>query len=411
MQWSEILAQSFTLPNGSKVPNRIIKAAMSEALGTKKGSPTPGLNLLYQRWSHGGTGLLITGNVMIDSRALGESGNVILEDETFLPEFAQWAKSGSEAGNGFWMQLNHPGKQAPKNLNRETVAPSAVPLSGKMAPFFAIPRELRPEEIEEIITRFGNAAAIAQKAGFTGVQIHGAHGYLVSQFLSPRHNLRQDEWGGTSEKRRRFVLGILREIRRRVGAQFPIGIKLNSADFKKGGFSEEESIETIASLAEAGIDLVEVSGGTYEAPAMTGVLKLRESTLKREAYFIEFTEKVRKNVRVPLMLTGGFRTLKGMGEAISSSAVDFVGLGRPLAVEPNLPLRLFKGQEPLHPVGPLKTRIQAVDRMGIIEIIWYTKQLKRMAQGKDPDPKQSPLCSLTTNLLSQGWKTLRPNRA
>src|SRR5207253_2786752 len=153
-----------------------------------------------------------------------------------LAALRRWATAGSHNGAQLWMQLNHPGKQAPKGLNRETVSPSAIPFRRDMQSFFATPRELTAAEIEAIVARFGNAAAIAQKAGFAGVQIHGAHGYLVNQFLSPHHNHRSDEWGGSAENRRRFVLTVLKEIRGRVGARYPVGIKLNSADFQRGGF-------------------------------------------------------------------------------------------------------------------------------------------------------------------------------
>ena len=184
------LAQSFSLPNGTLVRNRIFKSAMSEALATSDGAPTPALTHLYGAWADGGVGLCVTGNVMIDARALGEPGNVVIEDER-----------------------NHPGKQAPTGLNRENVAPSVVPFRAEMKAFFPAPRELRDDEIHEIIARFGRAAGIVRRAGFSGVQIHGAHGYLVSQFLSPHHNRREDAWGGTPEKRRRFVLAVLAAIR------------------------------------------------------------------------------------------------------------------------------------------------------------------------------------------------------
>jgi len=285
-----LLAQPLTLPNGSVIPNRLAKSAMSERLGTIDHKPTPEIIRLYERWAEGGIGLCITGNVMIDRRALGEPNNVVIEDERDLDALTAWARGGTRGGTQLWMQINHPGKQSPKGLNRENVSPSAIPFRADMQAMFATPRELRVDEIEDIIQRFARTAAIAKKAGFSGVQIHGAHGYLVSQFLSPHHNQRTDAWGGTPEKRRRFVLEVLKAMRAAVGPEFPIGIKLNSADFQRGGFTEEESLDTIRALGDAGIDLVEISGGTYEAPAMTG---MRASTRAREAYFMEFAEKAR----------------------------------------------------------------------------------------------------------------------
>jgi len=200
------------------------------------------------------------------------------------------------------MQINHPGKQIPRFLSREPVAPSAIPLGRGLDKLFATPRELADSEIRDIISRFAFVAGKAQETGFSGVQIHGAHGCLVSQFLSPRHNKRTDEWGGSPENRRRFVLAVYQAIRDTVGPDFPVGIKLNSADFMKDGFSEEESMDVVRALSEAGIDLIEISGGTYEAPAMTG-FKAKASN-EREAYFLDYADAVRRHTDVPLMVTG-----------------------------------------------------------------------------------------------------------
>lgn len=388
MQSKNVLAQPFTLPNGVEIKNRLVKSAMSEALGDQNFAPTPQLTTLYKTWANGGIGLSITGNVMIDHRALGEPRNVVIEDESHLEALQTWAKAATANNTACWVQLNHPGKQSPKGLNKENVSPSAVPFK-KHLHFFPIPRELTDAEIRDLIQRFANAARIVKKAGFTGVQIHGAHGYLVSQFLSPLSNLRTDDWGGSPEKRRRFVLAVYQAMREQVGADFPIGIKLNSADFQRGGFTEEESLDTIHALSAAGIDLIEISGGTYEAPAMTGVKK--ESTRQREAYFMAFADKARQVVHTPLVVTGGFRSLRGMSEAIESNAVDFVGLGRSLAIETDLPNRLLTGEEPLESVRAIKTHISLIDKSGIMEILWYTSQLKRIGDGKAPKPNESGL--------------------
>ncbi|WP_176598925.1 hypothetical protein [Sphingobium sp. 15-1] len=280
-----LLAQPLTLPNGVVLKNRLAKAAMSETLGTWANRPTAGLATLYERWAASGLGLIITGNVMIDCRALGEPGNVVIEDTADLPVLRDWASAATAQGAAIWAQLNHPGKQATKGLNAETIAPSAVPFREDMQGLFATPREMTAAEVEDVVRRFGVSAAVCKAAGFTGVQIHGAHGYLISQFLSPHHNRRTDDWGGTPEKRRRFVLAVYQEIRGQVGAEFPVAIKLNSADFQRGGFSEAESLDTIRALAQAGVDLIEISGGTYEAPAMSGGLEdSKASTREREAY-------------------------------------------------------------------------------------------------------------------------------
>ncbi|MFZ2297595.1 MAG: NADH:flavin oxidoreductase/NADH oxidase family protein [Aquabacterium sp.] len=411
-----VLAQSFLLPRGGVVKNRVCKSAMSEALGTRQGRATPELARLYGAWAEGGVGLCITGNVMIDRRALGEPGNVVIEDDSQMAELQAWAQAATRNGTHCWVQLNHPGKQAPKGLNKENVAPSAVPFRKDMQAFFPTPRELTDAEVRELIARYGRAAGIVKRAGFTGVQIHGAHGYLVSQFLSPHHNQRTDEWGGSPEKRRRFVLAVLAAMRAEVGADFPIGIKLNSADFQRGGFTEDESLDTIRALAAAGIDLIEISGGTYEAPAMTGVktqaAPAKDSTRQREAYFLAFAEKARQAVQVPLVVTGGFRSLEGMAAAISSGAVDLVGLARAVAIEPDVVNRLLAGQAPREQVRPIKTGIPPIDRMGLMEVSWYTGQLKRIGRGEAPRPNESALWVFLKTVFKQmGWgRKKRPTR-
>jgi 2,4-dienoyl-CoA reductase-like NADH-dependent reductase (Old Yellow Enzyme family) len=408
---ARLLNQPLTLPNGTVLRNRLAKAAMSETLGTYDNRPTMGLVQLYRRWAASGLGMIITGNIMIDRRALGEPGNVVIEDEADLPVLQQWAQAATRQSVSIWAQLNHPGKQSTKGLNAFTIAPSAIPFREDMAAFFETPREATPAQIEDVIKRFGRSAAVCKKAGFSGVEIHGAHGYLVSQFLSPHHNRRTDEWGGSPEKRRRFVLAVYAEVRRQVGQDFPVGIKLNSADFQRGGFTEEESLETIRALVDAGIDLIEISGGTYEAPAMSGSNHAQKaSTTSREAYFLAFAEKVRAAVPVPLMVTGGFRTSAGMEAALRSGALDIVGLARLLAIDPDAPAALLQGRDSRQQVRPITTGIKAVDRMGIMEVLWYTGQLKRMAKGEEPRPAESGLWAFLKSVLVSGWGTYRTRR-
>ena len=385
---------------------------MSEALATYDNHPTTMLIELYRRWARSGIGMLLTGNIMIDRRALGEPGNVVIEDEFDLPMLKQWATAVTEQGATLWAQLNHPGKQSPKGLNVSNLSPSPIPFRADMAAFFETPREATTAEILDIIQRFGRSAAICKKAGFSGVQIHGAHGYLISQFLSPHHNQRSDEWGGSPENRRRFVLAVYAEIRKQVGPDFPVSIKLNSADFQKGGLTEEESMQTIHALADAGIDLIEISGGTYEAPAMSGAVQqpLRSSTVAREAYFLAFAEKIRNTVKVPLMLTGGFRTFNGMNAAIQTGAVDVVGVARLLAIDPDAPKLLLQGRDSAQVVQAISTGIKAIDKMGVMEILWYTRQLKRIAQGGEPQPQESGLWAFLASLVKSGWGTYQTKR-
>ena len=409
---NNFLIEPLQLPNGILLRNRLAKSAMSEALGTYDNHPTSQLVTLYQRWAQSGIGLLFSGNVMIDRRALGEPGNVVIEDESDLPILKQWAEAATNHGAALWVQLNHPGKQSPKGLNVTNLSPSAIPFREDMTAFFETPREATNAEIEEIIQRFGRSAAIVKKAGFSGVQIHGAHGYLVSQFLSPHHNQRTDEWGGNPEKRRAFVIAVYTEIRRQVGPDFPIGIKLNSADFQKGGFTEEESMATIQALVDAGIDLIEISGGTYEAPAMSGAFNKpqKTSTAAREAYFLEFAEKVRSVVKTPLMVTGGFRSFAGMNAALQSGAVDVIGIARLMAIDPDAPAALLNGRDSNQLVRPISTGIKPIDRMGLMEILWYTRQLKRIAQGSNPNPNESGLWAFLSSVINSGWGTYRTKR-
>ncbi|CAE6806681.1 2,4-dienoyl-CoA reductase [Burkholderia sp. GAS332] len=409
---SSPLNQPLRLPNGSVLRNRLAKSSMSETLGTYDNHATPRLVELYRRWAASGVGLLLTGNVMIDRRALGEPGNVVIEDESDMLILKQWARAATDQGAALWVQLNHPGKQSPKGLNASNLSPSAIPFREDMSAFFETPREATTAEIHDIIQRFGRSAAICRKAGFSGVQIHGAHGYLINQFLSPHHNRRTDEWGGSPENRRRFLMAVYAEIRRQVGTDFPVGIKLNSADFQRGGFTEEESMATIHALAEAGIDLIEVSGGTYEAPAMSGAFQQprKASTAAREAYFLEFAEKVRMKSRVLLMVTGGFRTADGMNAALRSGSLDIVGLARLLAIDPDAPAALLQGRDSPQRVRPISTGIKPVDRMGIMEVLWYTRQLKRIAEGGDPRPNESGLVAFLKSLVNSSWGNYRTKR-
>ncbi len=373
--------------------NKMIKGAMSEALANHAGQPNH-LHLgLYEAWAKGGLGCAITGNVMVDFRAKNEPGVVVIETERDLEPLKQWAAIGKKHGMVQLVQLSHPGRQCPKGLNKETVAPSAVPFSPALAMSFGTPRALREDEILDIIQRFATSAAICEKAGFEGVQLHGAHGYLISQFLSPLTNKRQDQWGGSAENRMRFLLEIYKAVRAATSDQFIISVKLNSADFQRGGISEEDVIATFKAIDAAGIDLIEISGGSYEAPAMAGVKqeKRKATTIAREAYFLEFAEKIREHVQCKLMVTGGFRTVVGMNAALESGACDFIGMARPFAVEPDVTNRLIAGQDVRYAVDKIKTGISMIDKMAIMEVIWYAAQFKDIAEGKQPNPKLSPL--------------------
>ncbi|EXB45163.1 NADH:flavin oxidoreductase/NADH oxidase family protein [Acinetobacter sp. 1000160] len=386
------IADSIQIRN-TTFKNRIIKGAMSEALANDAGQPNDVLIGLYEAWAKGGLGCAITGNVMVNIGAKNEPGVVAIESERDLEKLKQWAAVGKKHGMVQLIQLSHPGRQCPKGLNKETVAPSAVPFSPVLATMFGTPRELTHAEILDIIQRFATAAAVCEKAGFEGVQCHGAHGYLISQFLSPLTNKRTDQWGGSIENRMRFLLEIYKAVRAVTSENFIISVKLNSADFQRGGITEEDVITVFKAIDAAGVDIIEISGGTYEAPAMAGAKaeKRKASTIAREAYFLEFAEKIREHVSCKLMVTGGFRTVEGMNAALQSGACDFIGIARPLAVEVDLPERLIAGHDVRYAVNQIKTGIPFVDKMAIMEIIWYAAQFKAIGQGKKPNPKLSPL--------------------
>ncbi len=405
------LASPLPFGAGPSSPNRVMKSAMSEALGTSDHNPDERLVRLYRRWAEGGAGLLVTGNVMIDRCALGEPGNVVLEDDRALDAFVAWAAAvhAANATTVLWMQINHPGKQSPSVVSKVPVAPSAVPLTGSIAKAFNPPRALEDAEIEGLVARFAASAALAERAGFHGVQIHAAHGYLVSQFLSPHHNRREDRWGGSAENRRRFLLEIYRAIRSRTGPGFSVAVKLNSADFQRGGFTEEESLQVVSELGEAGIDLIEISGGTYEKPAMTG--SQRPSTVAREAYFLDFAAKARAATSAPLAVTGGFRSAAAMQEALSSGATDLIGLARPLALYPDLPQSLLNDPEFKVTLPAPSSGNKKLDAALMLDVTWYEHQLARMGAGDEPDPSAGVWGTVWGLVRTGGAAVFRKRRA
>ena len=393
------LASPISLPNGSVLANRLCKSAMTEGLADKFDLPTPALIQLYKTWSQGGTGLHITGNVMVDRRYLERAGNVVLEDDKNVELFRNWAKQGTTGGNHLWVQLNHPGRQCPKMVSTQPLSPSDVQLA--MLGNFARPRPMDQSDIEEVIERFITSARLVKQAGFTGVQIHCAHGYLLSQFLSPKINQRQDQWGGSLENRARIIRHIIVGVRAAVGADFPIGVKLNSADFQKGGFSLEDCITVASWLGEDGVDLLEISGGTYEQLSLIGVepTDVRESTRKREAYFIEYAERIKQSAKIPVMITGGFRSRDVMERAIESGEVDVIGLARPLCTEPDCSTKLI--QQTIQTIDCYEDKlvlgtgfwgnnspsnlIKAINSFG--QVGFYYWQIIRLSKGLTPEPE------------------------
>lgn len=409
------LHDPLTLRCGQVLTNRIMKAAMSEALGTSGHAPGRRLERLYTTWGHGGYGLIVTGNVMVDRSQLGEPGNVVIEDERDLDALTRWARSTKDAGTPIWVQLNHPGRQSnPLALGHTPVAPSPVALD---FPGAVTPRELTTGEIEEIIERFATAAAVCETAGFDGVQVHGAHGYLVAQFLSPLSNRRDDAWGGDPERRMRFVLEVVRRIRARVSPGFAVGIKLNSADFQRGGFTEAESRAVVAALRDEDLDLIEVSGGSYEQPAMMGTAAA--GTRAREAYFLEYARTVRDLAGgIPLAVTGGFRSHAAMAAAVEAGDTAVVGIGRPSATTPAAAVEILSGWSSTLPSHTHRAGmrgvlgrvvdIKALD--GLLDLSWHTDQLHRVGAGLDPDLRRGRLATVAAMVRRNGTTSFRPRR-
>ncbi|WP_310620059.1 NADH:flavin oxidoreductase/NADH oxidase family protein [Flexibacterium corallicola] len=401
----------YNLSNGTTLKNRFFKAAMSEQLADRAHNPTSEITNLYRAWAKGGAALVVTGNIMVDRRQLGEPKNVVLDSHSDLKKFKEWAKAGAGNNTQVWVQLNHPGKQVPNFINSKPVAPSAIPFKGALRANFAPPRALQETEIYEVIDQFAKSAQLAKNAGFQGIQIHAAHGYLINQFLSPRHNRREDQWGGSIENRMRFLLEVYEEIRKVVGPQFPVGVKLNSADFSSGGFSEEDSLFVIKHFGEVGVDLIEVSGGSYENTAMADGVEQKDSTIKREAYFLEFAEKARKHTDTCLVVTGGFRSVQGMNEALTSNATDLIGMARPMSIDPDLPNKALSDSNYKISLRKLTTGIRTLDKMVLLNMTWYEAQLARIGQGKPPSPALSEWRSTLMVLSNLGLYAFKKRRA
>jgi 2,4-dienoyl-CoA reductase-like NADH-dependent reductase (Old Yellow Enzyme family) len=378
-----------TLPNGAVIPNRLAKAAMEENMADADHAPSDALLRLYEAWANGRAGLILTGNVMVDHRAMTGPNGVVLDDAHV------------------WMQINHPGRQMPAALGQTTLAPSAIPLDlGALSKQFPVPREMTDADIAEVQQRFTRAALLAERSGFTGVQIHAAHGYLLSQFLSPITNKRQDQWGGSIENRARLLLDIVRSVRGAVSPQFVVSVKLNSADFQRGGFSPDDAKRVVELLNPLGVDLVELSGGSYEAPAMQG--QARDGrTLAREAYFLEFARDIAAVAHMPLMVTGGIRR-RAVAEQVVDSGIGMVGIATALSIDPNLPRDWRAGKNNAPVLRPITWKNKVLGSVANMAVVKF--QLKRLSEGRGTHPQVSPLRALLLQQLTTVCETRRYRR-
>ena len=379
------------LPNGAIIPNRLAKAAMEENMADADRAPSADLIRLYRAWGEGGVGLIITGNVMVDARAMTGPAGVVLEDDQHLDRFRAWVQAGRTQGAQMWIQINHPGRQMPANMAQETIAPSAVALNlGAQSKLFPMPRAMTALEIQEVQQRFINTALLAERADFTGVEIHAAHGYLLSQFLSPLTNRRTDQWGGSLENRARLLLDITRGIRAAARPEFAVSVKLNSADFQRGGFSPEDAKDVVQMLGRLKVDLVELSGGSYEAPAMMGSMR-DERSLAREAYFLDFAREISKVATMPLMVTGGIKRLS-VAEKVVASDIAMAGIATALAIDPALPRKWQDGKDDAPALKPINWNNKAMAASAHMSAVRY--QLVRISRGRRTNPAVSPLRAL-----------------
>lgn len=356
------------LPCGVILKNRIAKSAMSDSLGDGRGNPTEQQVRLYERWARGGLAVSIIGEVQGNPHFAEKPGNLVLRPDADLDRFRQLAEEGSAEGALLWLQLGHAGAMAYPPIG-DPKGPSALDLPGLAC------AALTRDEIHNLPGEFAATAKLARALGFGGVEIHAAHGFLLSQFLSPLFNRRSDDYGGEIASRMRLVLEVVEEVRNAVGPRFPVAIKLNASDQLEGGLEERESLQVIDALDSRDIDLIDISGGTYFPGA-----KSASDSAGKGPYFINFARQARRRTSKPLLVTGGFKTIEQAAGAISGGAADMVGLARALALEPNLP-NGWKNGTTGNPVFP-KFRSPAEGAI----TAWYTMRLTRIADGREMPP-------------------------
>ncbi|SFL10341.1 NADH:flavin oxidoreductase/NADH oxidase family protein [Shimia haliotis] len=362
------LFDPLTLPCGVTLKNRLAKSAMSDSLGDGTGHPTPPQVRLYQRWAEGGVGLSIIGEVQGSPFVAEKPGNLVLNGSSDLARFQELSNKGRARNAHLWVQLGHGGALAYAPTSTPQ-GPSALDLPDLQC------TALSCAAVKQAPADFAHTAKLAKDAGFGGVQIHAAHGFLLSQFLSPLFNKRTDAYGGSLTNRMRLLLETIETVRTAVGPSFPIAVKLNSSDQLHGGLTEDDSLQVVAALDRTSIDLIDISGGTYFPGA-----KSASDATSSGPYFLTFARRARALTSKPLMLTGGFKTYDQAHDAVSSGIVDVVGLARAMALEPSLP-DLWRAQTTLAPQFP---RFATSPQGGVTA--WYTMRLSKIATGNtEPD--------------------------
>ncbi|MGI9338063.1 MAG: NADH:flavin oxidoreductase/NADH oxidase family protein [Gammaproteobacteria bacterium] len=373
-----MIDKPLTLPCGAVLKNRLIKSAMSEALGDKHNNPRGALTKLFSHWGGGGAALLITGNTPVDRNHLEHAANVVLDGQTDLAKMKKLAAAAKKGGAKILVQLAHAGRQTPLAVNPRPLSVSALPLA---LAGYGKPRAASDKQLRDIINRFARAAMLAMDAGFDGVEVHAAHGYLLSSSLSPKINTRTDGWGGTTKKRARLACEVVRAVRAQTGAGFIVAVKLNASDFQKGGLDGRESAAAAAMLQDAGADFLEVSGGNFEAPVSYRHDKQKAG---REAYFLASARDIKAAVDIPVMVTGGFRTAKAMGDALKSNKADLIGMGRPFIIDPAFAAKLLGGAIASAP-APENTFAPAASMPRGAVLNWFCYQLTLAAKNGAAD--------------------------
>lgn len=406
--------EPLTLPNGYEIPNRLCKAAMEENMAEQGQIPGDALINLYSQWAAGSPGLILSGNVMVAPDAMTGPGGVylgkgVLDDPKIRDVFERWAAAGKSGGSQFFMQISHPGRQVYASMGTDVVSASntKVKMEGPADKMFIESRALTGDEVEAMITRFADTAEAAKDAGFDGVQIHSAHGYLVAQFLSPLTNRRKDKWGGPLENRARFLLEIVRAVRARVGENFGVAVKLNSADFQRGGFDIDDARQVVEWLNGEAVDFVELSGGSYESSAMMGESEdgRAQSTIEREMYFIEFAKDIGANARMPIMVTGGVTKRQTAEDALSTGDVDIIGIARAYGFNANI-AEDWKNDKNLEVQLPnITSKNKTIKILGMMSL---TKEsLYRMGTGRPPRVRNGAVWAIFKSQIRQAKQTKR----
>ena len=377
-----MIGTPLTLPCGAILKNRIVKSGLSEALGDEYNNPTDGLINLFGRWSMGGAALLITGNTPVDRWHLEHAGNFVLDAKSDLVQVSKFAAAAKSGGSLVLVQLSHAGRQTPETINPHplSISERRLELDG-----FGTPRAATDEELNAVVEQFAESASLAREAGFDGVEIHSAHGYLLSSSLSPRINTRKDRWGGALENRARLALSVVRAVRASAGNDFVVAVKLNSSDFQKGGFDHDDSVRVARMLEDEGVDFIEISGGNFESPTAYQHTSKSENTIAREGYFLEAASAIKSSVRIPVMVTGGFRTLEIMNAALADNKTHLIGMGRPFIIDPEFPAKLLNGL--CHTAPTVERDFPAADKIPRGSVLnWFCDQLALHGTLGEGDP-------------------------